>query len=150
MILRVLLLLMSWMTLSATAYGQERTYYLFANLNEEIDYDLYQLFLQDINKISGEQTVLSLGDNKISNLQKLKDTNDNINVKFLTGNTDQKNLGAFKILNKKNGYKYLTDGQYCPHPQVMEIDEHNLIISINSNWFLDRNIMFKAKNLLQL
>ena len=147
MIMRVLLLIMSWMALSAIAYGQERTYYLFANLSEEIDSDLYQLFSKDIEKKSGRQTIISLGDNKISSLRMLKETgNNNIKVQFLTGNTDQTHLADFKKLHQTKGYKYLTDGQYCPYPQIIEVDDQNLIISINSNWFLDRNIRFKAKD----
>lgn len=147
MVLRLLFISMSCMLLlGIKASAQERVYYVFSNLTGEMDDELYQLYLHDVNNTPGKQTVLSLGDNKISNLLKLKESHDAIKVKFLTGNTDQNDLKNFKKLDHKKDFKYLTDGRYCPDPQIIEVDDKNIIISINSNWFLDRKIRFKAKD----
>ena len=144
MILRVIALIIFFYGLSYSVYAQETTFYIFSNLDKNIDPPLLELFKKD-NRLK-ESTILSIGDNDIEAIQSLKEIAPTTNVKFLTGDTDQKHLKDFKKLHKKKGYKYLTDGQYCPYPRIIEIDDNNLIIAINSNWFLDRNIKFKAKD----
>jgi len=146
MFLRVSLQFFLLFCLSFSVIAQKESLFLFSNLDEDIDPVLLELFEKDIKNTDHKVTILSLGDNNVEALKQIKKVSGGAKVKLITGDRDHIDLKSIKKLKKKNDYKLLTDGLYCPDPKVKELDNHNLLIAINSNWFLDRDILFTAKD----
>ena len=143
---RFLLLSILLYLISSQAWGQSETYFIFSNIERKIDTSLFNAFQSDIEQASAKTTIISLGDNDIQSLKLLKSVSRDSKVKLIGGDLDHKDLSGLKKLDDQKSYKLMTEGLYCPDPVVKEIDDYNVIIAINSNWFLDRDLQFKAKD----
>lgn len=128
------------------SYTQDQTLYIFSNIDDQIDTGLLQKFEEDNQSQKGDKIIISIGDNDISQLELLKKKCKGCRLKFLTGDRDQDELDAFHDLADKNKIKSLTEGNTCPEPQVYRIDADHVLMSINSNWYLNRDIQYQSKN----
>lgn len=130
---------------SVVVLCQKETYFIFSNLEETIDKELFEKYKNEITDTEGKKYLISLGDNDLKSIEQLQSVANDLKVKLLTGDVDHQNLEPIKSLRDQKGVKLMTDGLYCPNPKIKEINDHNVFISINSNWFLDRDLQFKAK-----
>ncbi|MDF1695108.1 MAG: hypothetical protein P1U56_04725 [Saprospiraceae bacterium] len=86
-------------------------------------------------------TLVSLGDNGAQLLQNIVTTYPDHTLKTVIGDRDINQL----VKPKKGQFKY-KKSRICPDPFVQELDDQHVMITLNSNWFIDREYKFKALN----
>ena len=129
-----------------TVYSQVDSYYIFSNLESKIDIDLLELYTNDVKETIHQPKIISLGDNHLQSIQTLKRKSNKCEVLLLTGDRDLIQLNSIKKIIQQKGYKSLTNGNFCPQPKVYEVNDMNVIIAYNTNWFLSRDVQQKAKD----
>ncbi|MFZ1561703.1 MAG: hypothetical protein WAT37_17340, partial [Saprospiraceae bacterium] len=122
------------------------SYYFFSNLSGKESDQHIDTFQSEIKEDDSQAIIISLGDNETAQLKKLNNACPECKCFYLMGEKDvdqkyeeayQKEGISFKSWNKKD---------HCPEPVVHEIDDKHVMISINTNWFMDEHVQLLAKS----
>ena len=119
---------------SSHSFSQDNQEFIFfSNLDhlDQID------FLISQKEDASNQTWVSLGDNSPEVLRELEQKYTQSNHIYLLGDTR-------KILSKKdNSLKLDTDQKIsCPEPLIIHESNNSVVITINSAWFVERELRF--------
>jgi len=120
-------------------FSQESKDYLFIS-NSAVNDNVINLMEKDLAS-SGDTEIISLGDNASEILNGLTDACPACKIRTVIGDKDvdlllKPKMGDFKFKKKR----------ICPDPIVKELDDRHVMITLNSNWFLDRELKFDAQN----
>lgn len=91
--------------------------------------------------ISDDSEFISLGDNDAKSLIKLSEYYPTCKIRTVIGDKD-----LDYILKPKTGDFKFKKKQICPDPIVKELDDNLVMITLNSNWFIDRDYQFNSQN----
>lgn len=123
----------------ATIIGQDDLDYIFfsnADASSSITSYLDAKFITE-----NDPVLVSMGDNAVSFLEMISASNPNIECHSVIGDKDDD-----KTLRKMNNGFSIKKKSICPDPLVEELDDHHVMITLNSNWFLDHQYKFNAQN----
>jgi len=122
-----------------TILSQGSNEYIFFS-NSLSDSDIKGLIVAEIDK-STQLNLISLGDNEPILLQELSESCPECKIKTVIGDKDVDHL-----LNPKKGDFKFKKKRICPDPIIKEMDDSHVMITLNSNWFIDREYKFNAQN----
>jgi len=119
--------------------AQKNSQFLFiSNIqnSEELDHIL------DFTSIDNQHPhIISLGDNAPQQLHQLSESCPECKLRTTVGDKDLKHLRN----RKHSDYKFKKK-RICPDPEVKELDDNHVMITLNSNWFINHESTFDALN----
>ncbi len=124
-------------------FSQENKDYIFFS-NGTSATDIHSLIPGLIeNETTRKENIelISLGDNEPQLLNTLSESCLECKIKTVIGDRDINQL----INPSKGGFKFKKK-RICPDPVVKELDDNHVMITLNSNWFIDREYKFNAQN----
>ncbi len=134
-----LALLVFFFVSMSTSIAQQSKTYLFVS-NGLTDNNVFNLIDDDVSSIE-DLEIVSLGDNSPHLLNKFSNSCPNCKIRTVIGDKDVEHL-----LNPKKGDFKIKKKRICPDPIVKELDDNHVMITLNSNWFIDREYKFNAQN----
>lgn len=118
--------------ISTLSYGQKSIYFQSNTTNVEAPIN------DKAYKTSDQSNLVSLGDNTDNAISRQSNILGIAKVINIIGDQDYKS-NDYKISKSKNK-------STCPDPIIDELDNHTVMISINSNWFVDEAYRYQSLN----
>ena len=120
-------------------FSQEYKDYIFFS-NSALAGEIPELILSE--RQNNEDTeLISLGDNDPRLLIELSESCPDCKIRTVIGDKDVDHL-----LNPKTGDFKIKKKRICPDPIAKELDDNLVMITLNSNWFIDPEYKFNAQN----
>ena len=134
-----IVLLFSFFLSLMSGFSQTSKDYLFISNSSSTDNVL--TLLENDFSLNGKSEIISLGDNEARFLNEISEYCPQCKIRTVIGDKD-----VDYLLNPKTGDFKFKKKRICPDPIVKELDDNHVMITLNSNWFIDKAYQFNAQN----
>lgn len=122
----------------SSIYSQENKEYFFIS-NGAVEDNVPKII--NTYPLNEGSEIISLGDNTPKLLQEFSVACPECKIKTVIGDED-----VHHLLNPKKGDFKFKKKRICPDPSVKEMDDSHVMITLNSNWFIDQEYKVNAQD----